>query len=180
MIFELHLALAKLGILLTALAVATSTTPIQVNMENAIGSPVSEVRSDNILISSPEALQVANFANNEAFNGDVGQTSTTIKQYVAYMAGRYDVPIERALWIAEKESQFEADRIGDTDKKCPNGEPMQSVGVWQINLCYHDVSIEFAQDIVSSTLWAMPRLKETPEIWSTFSFCRKWYKSCPF
>ena len=110
----------------------------------------------------------------------VEMSSSSIKKFIEEKAIEYNVPIERALFIARKESNFNPDVIGDGDKICQRtGKPIRSRGLWQINDCvWTDVSDEVAFNIVSSTLWAMPKLNETPEIWSTHRFCKLWYEDC--
>lgn len=107
-----------------------------------------------------------------------------IKDYIKKVAEDYGVSLERAFFIVEKESQFESSRVGDTDKICPQGinkgKVQRARGLWQINDCYHpEISDAVAFDIFASTDWAMPRVKNNPNIWSVWRFRKEWYKKSP-
>ena len=150
---NLQIALLKMSVLVLQLTLATSTMPIQQNMAEIEGK-------ESVLTDT---------------------SSSTIKVYLTEMAIKHEIPIERMLWIAEKESQWETDRVGDIDKVCPDGRQMRARGLWQIVNCWHDISDEEAFSVVSSTIYAIPYLKNKPEIWSGYRYCQKWFtKTCPF
>lgn len=100
----------------------------------------------------------------------------SIRNYIAEMAKANNLPVYDVLFTVEHESRFNPNAIGDTDKKCKDGTQMESVGLWQINLCVHEISKKDALDIVKSTEWAMKKFKENPNIWSAYRFRKIWYE----
>ncbi len=114
--------------------------------------------------------------NSERKSGVVETTpqflsSSSIKEYVRAEAIKNNVNIEMAMWIAEKESNWDAKAIG---------ESWRSFGLWQIYQPAHkDLSVGEMFDIASSTAWAMKEMKKNPEIWSVWRFCFDWFPDCP-
>jgi len=110
-------------------------------------------------------------------------TTEEIRTYVKQEAIRNGVSTTVALWIVEKESQFDPTRTGDDDKICGRtGEQQRSRGLWQISDCYHPgVTDECAYDPICSTEWALKHLKRGyARQWSVFRFCKAWWPaSCP-
>jgi len=92
------------------------------------------------------------------------------RRVIIDLAWEYRVNPDMAMFIAEKESRFNPRAIGDRHLTCKRtGMPIRSRGIWQINDCANpEVSDAEAFSVVSSTLWAMPRLKEKPWIWSVY------------
>lgn len=97
-------------------------------------------------------------------------TQAQVRAFIAQSARRHGISEFMALYIAENESHFNQYAVGDTHLTCKRtGKPIRSRGIWQINDCaWPEVSDVVAFDIKKSTEWAMPKLKETPEIWSTY------------
>lgn len=104
----------------------------------------------------------------------LSQEKPSVEEIIVSKAEEYGVPVDLALFIAKEESQFNPSAVGDTHLICEaTGKPIRSRGIWQINSCAHpDVSDELAFNVASSTDWAMPLLKKTPEIWSTYKLWR--------
>lgn len=82
-----------------------------------------------------------------------------IGQYITLIAIEQGVDPVMALGIAHCESGLNHLAVGDNGK---------SFGLWQIHLPSHPGTKEMALDPVKSTDWAIPRLKETPEIWTCY------------
>lgn len=100
------------------------------------------------------------------------ESPTNVRAYVAQQARFYGVSTTVALWIVEKESQFQ-NRPGDD---------FQSRGYWQISSVWHpEVSDECAWDLECSTHWALERILDGyAREWSVFKFCKRWWpKECP-
>ena len=104
-----------------------------------------------------------------------------IQEFIVSVAKQHNVDPQLALFIVRRESNFNPNVIGDGDKVCKRtGKPIRSRGLFQINDCvWPEISDEEAFSVVSSTIWAMPKLKEKPKIWSTYKFCKLWYEDCP-
>lgn len=83
-----------------------------------------------------------------------------VKDYIVVEALAVGVDPQLALKIANDESGFHPDRIGDHGT---------SYGIWQIHLPAHkDISPNQAEDIIWSTNWSLNELKEgNCRIWST-------------
>lgn len=82
----------------------------------------------------------------------------TIDKYIRAMAVEYGVDAELAVDIAHCESGLNHLAVGDKGK---------SFGLWQIHLPAHpSVTTTMALDPIWATEWAMPRLKDTPYIWT--------------
>ena len=82
-----------------------------------------------------------------------------VKQLIIEKSEEYKVNPQLALFIVQKESNFDPLAIGDEHLTCnlsksPNfGKPIRSRGLWQISDCSNwEVSDLEAFDIVSSTL----------------------------
>lgn len=141
--------------LLVVLALKVSLTPSITVVDAQSSKDVSEVRINQLTVE-----QIENYVNQEAVI--------------------YGVPIDRADWIGQHESQWNPKTIGDDQLICPvginKGKIEHSRGLWQISDCYHpEVSNAVAMNIVSSTLWAMPNLKKDPNMWSTWLYRFKWF-----
>ena len=79
---------------------------------------------------------------------------------------------EVMLCIARHESHFYSEAVGDTKLVCKQtGEPMESVGIWQINSCHHpEVPRSVALSITSSTAWAIQNVQNGKiKEWSTYA-----------
>ncbi len=83
-----------------------------------------------------------------------------VKDYIAAVATLNGVPVAETLHIAEAESGFNNQAVGDHGT---------SIGVWQIHLPAHpDISQAEATDTIFSTNWAVNQLKNGQcKIWST-------------
>lgn len=83
-----------------------------------------------------------------------------IKDYIAVEAIIAKVDVTMALHIAEAESKFNKEAVGDHGT---------SFGIWQIhNPQSKGLTKEQAKDIVFSTTWSMNQLKQgNCRIWST-------------
>ena len=102
--------------------------------------------------------------------------TTTVKQvrdYIQAQALEHGVNPNLALWIVKHESEFNPRAKGDREA---------SRGLWQISKIYHpEVSDEVAFSVTSSTDWSLGRIAEGKvNEWSTYRFCRKLYRDCPF
>jgi len=75
-------------------------------------------------------------------------TPEAVKAYITKEAIEHNIPVERALHVAEKESHFGEDPKGDLDIICKRtGEPVYARGVYQLTRCYYpQVSDEVAFD----------------------------------
>lgn len=83
-----------------------------------------------------------------------------IKNYIIQRSKESGINPELSLCIVKHESQFQGDRIGDTDFKGV------SLGWWQINTWYNPtITKEFAFDLASSTDWSLKQLKAGHRKW---------------
>lgn len=96
-----------------------------------------------------------------------------VKAYVEAQAMKYGVNPTLAIWIVKHESQFNPRAKGD-------GEA--SRGLWQISKIYHpEVTDAVAFNVASSTDWSLDRIRAGKAYeWSTYHYCRRLYKDCPF
>lgn len=84
----------------------------------------------------------------------------TVEEVITESAIKHDVDPSMALAVAKCESNLDPKALGDNGK---------SRGIWQIHApSWPEVSDEMAFNPVLSTQWAMPKLKETPEIWTCY------------
>lgn len=72
---------------------------------------------------------------------------THIEEYIHYVASKERIPVREALVIARCESGFNPNALN------PNGE--YSVGVFQINLKYHPLTLEEARNPFRNINYAM-------------------------
>lgn len=81
--------------------------------------------------------------------------------YLYLRAVQENISPEKLTLLAECESRFETDRIGDTDKICgATGKPIRSRGLFQINDCaWPEVSDKQAEDFYWATDWAIDMIK---------------------
>lgn len=103
--------------------------------------------------------------------------TSTVAHYIKTEAGPWWQ--ERALFIAEHESQFVFNQRGDMQLTCLNvkspyyGQPVEARGIWQITKCYHpEVTDAQADDVVWSTAWAMTRLTSDKLCAQEWTQCR--------
>lgn len=84
-----------------------------------------------------------------------------IKDYIAAEATLVGAPVAEVLHIAEAESGFNSNAVGDKGT---------SFGLFQIHLpAHHDISKEQANNIVFSTEWSIQQIKAgRGEMWSTY------------
>lgn len=109
-----------------------------------------------------------------AKNAPVGVPSPeVVRTFVLATSRAYGVNPRLADWIADKESQFNPNAIGDGGR---------SVGLWQFNLeANPEVLRSCALDYRCSTKLAMEWIIAGKSMaWSTYSMCRNWYPDCPF
>lgn len=106
-------------------------------------------------------------------------TSTTSTR--AYIEHATTTP-DRALYIAEHESDFVRNARGDKDITCNNsksvyyGKPVYARGVWQITRCWHpEVSDEQADDVEWSTAWALPLVANPKTCRAEWTTCRAFF-----
>jgi hypothetical protein len=98
------------------------------------------------------------------------------QEYVAHQAAKVGLDAELTVCIAEHESRFRPDALGDSHLTCPmTGEPQRSRGLFQISDCWHpEVSDEVAFSITSSTEWALDRMQQGyAHEWSTYDRCKR-------
>ncbi|MEO8361593.1 MAG: hypothetical protein ABI672_16280 [Vicinamibacteria bacterium] len=98
------------------------------------------------------------------------------RDYVAAHAAKLGVDADLAVCIAEHESKFQADALGDGDLICPlTGAPQRSRGLFQISDCWHpEVPDDIAFSVTSATEWALSRMKDGHlSEWSTYGSCKK-------
>ena len=97
-----------------------------------------------------------------------------LQEMVIKEAENHGVDASLALFVVTRESNWNPLAVGDQHLTCPKtGEPIRSRGLFQINNCsWPEVDDETAFSPVSSTLWAMPRLLTTPQIWTVFRWWR--------
>lgn len=107
--------------------------------------------------------------------------STTIRSYIEEKALLLGVKKELALYIAEHESRFNPDEIGDMDIICKKrdstnyGRPVRARGVFQITDCYWPhITDEQAFDARFNIDLALPLLKDKETCLVQFTTCR-WY-----
>ena len=142
--------------------------PFQQSQETALyasGQPTSLISEENAPASQNEPLP-------GVIEG-VSESETGLEAYIRLSARDWGVDERLVLCLIEKESQFNPRALGDTHLTCPaTGKPIRSRGILQINDCaWPEVSDETAFNFMSALEWGLPRIKETPEIWSTFSKC---------
>lgn len=107
-------------------------------------------------------------------NANLGANSPTfVAEYIRCEAQVYGVDVQKAIWIVGHESQFGANMRGDDGN---------SRGYWMINKIYHpEVSDQCADDLACSTHWSLNQiLNGKISEWSTWKYCKAWYKDCPF
>ena len=102
-------------------------------------------------------------------------TQGAIRTIIVAKAREMGVSELIALEIADKESRFNPLAVGDKHLICKKtGKRIRSRGIWQINSCaWPEVTDEIAFSVEKSTAWAMPKIKETPEIWSVYKLISK-------
>lgn len=94
----------------------------------------------------------ADTGNQEAIREVRQELQEKIALYIIAVAAERGVDGSLAWKVANCESGFKHDAVGDQGK---------SWGVWQIHLPAHPtVTIEFATDPIKSTEWAMDNLEE--------------------
>lgn len=107
------------------------------------------------------------------------ETADEVRNYVLAEAKKAGVHVEKFLYIAEKESQFNPKATGDMHITCPStGKPVRSRGLFQISTCYHpEVSDAQAYDVQFATGWAINVIANSKKDCITqFSTCRAWHK----
>jgi len=140
----------------------------QANAQTAYNAPTEEIRTESNI-----APQTAYFASEGATQGQSEANTPSqgeIRTMISAKAQKYGVSSYLALSLASWESQFNPRAVGDTHLTCKKtGKPIRSRGLWQINSCaWPEVTDEQAFDPMWSSEWAMPKIRETPEIWSTY------------
>lgn len=98
------------------------------------------------------------------------------RDYVAAHAAKLGLDVDLAVCIAEHESKFQPDALGDGHLTCPlTGAPQRSRGLFQISDCWHpEVSDEVAFSVTSATEWALSWMKDGHlSEWSTYGSCKK-------
>lgn len=106
-------------------------------------------------------------------------TTTDPKSYVEAVSKDSGVDISVTLYVLEHESRYCQDKLGDMDI-FREGKPVRARGCWQITQFFHpEISDECAFDLVCSTTWAIPRLKDKKTCIHEWSTCRDYYKSIP-
>lgn len=112
------------------------------------------------------------------------ETASEVREYVLAEAKKAGVHVEKFLYIAEKESQFNPNAVGDLDVICTNPnspyykKPVYSRGVFQFSRCwYSSVTDEQAFDVEFSTKLALSIIANSKkDCISQFSTCRAWHK----
>lgn len=102
-------------------------------------------------------------------------STTTVRQLVIDKSIEYGVDVNLALYVAEHESSFKHNALGDMNvyKK---GKPIRARGLWQITEFYHpNISDEQSFDPIWSTEWAMQYLKDPVVCKKMWSTCRAYY-----
>ena len=100
-------------------------------------------------------------------------TPQEVVDFVASESKKYGVNVQKSEWIVSHESMDGRDMVGDDGN---------SRGYWMISSIYHpEVSTACADNLQCSTDWSLEQIA-TGHIdeWSTYRFCREWYKDCPF
>ncbi|MBK5255235.1 MAG: transglycosylase SLT domain-containing protein [Vicinamibacteria bacterium] len=95
---------------------------------------------------------------------------------MAAQAAKVGINADLAVCIAEHESRFRPDALGDSHLTCPmTGEPQRSRGLFQISDCWHpEVSDEVAFSVSSATEWALARMQRGyAREWSTYGRCKR-------
>ena len=124
------------------------------------------------IVYSPktEAVQTEPLSVPEAF------VEPLPRDYVAAQAVKAGLSADLAVCIAEHESRFQPDALGDGHLTCPmTGEPQRSRGLFQISDCWHpEVPDEIAFSVASSTEWALARIQQGyAREWSTYGHCKR-------
>ncbi|MGE0406136.1 MAG: transglycosylase SLT domain-containing protein [Candidatus Korobacteraceae bacterium] len=175
---NLWLLLLLVPVLLAGSQVAS--TPLPVVEETEAVRMVASVRGTELIT---DALQ---HTAAEALPAPALRTSkSSVRALIKNAAIEHGIDPTIALFIVEKESQFDHHAKGDGHLPvCPigpnQGKPQRSRGLWQINDCYHhEVSDAIAFDPVKSTAWALRRIKRGYiHEWSTWVY-RERYKDSP-
>jgi Lysozyme like domain len=96
-----------------------------------------------------------------------------VRAYVQNAAKGARVDPRIADWIVTHESQHHPEATGDGGV---------SRGLWQINKDWHpEVSDACAYDVTCSTRWSLERIRAGyVDEWSTWKYCKAWFKDCPF
>jgi len=94
----------------------------------------------------------------------------SVKEYVIYTAQKEKIPVGEAMIIAKCESGYKKNSVND------KGE--YSVGIFQINLKYHDLTLEEARNPFTNINYAMELYwredkKGEPLRWSPWKNCAK-------
>ena len=102
-----------------------------------------------------------------------------IKHQIIYYATIKNVDIDLALFIANTESRFNSEALGDMHIKCwKNGKPVRARGLFQITECYHPTIADAdAFDPQFSILWSIPKMADTKLCKQTWTACRLYYNS---
>jgi len=105
-----------------------------------------------------------------------------IKDYLVEQSIQQGVSPELVLYMAENESHFRLQAIGDMDITCPHtGKPVRSRGIFQISECwYPEITDQEAFSLASSTAFALSHIKKSKQ-WcmSQWTTCRAYFKSYP-
>ena len=105
-------------------------------------------------------------------------TREEVRSYIIEKAKENNIPVELALYVADKESTFGQNPIGDTDIICPRtGEAVYARGVYQLTRCYYpQVSDQDAFDNRKNIDYVFDNnLLEGKTCKSQFTTCRHYY-----
>lgn len=110
-------------------------------------------------------------------------STTTVKQYIIEKAKEEKVSVDLALYVAEHESRFGEDILGDMDIICnkkdsPNyGKPVRAKGIYQFTDCYWPhITDQQAFDEKFNIDLAMTLLKDKKICIQQFTTCRRYYR----
>ena len=97
------------------------------------------------------------------------ERESELRQYLTAQAVLNNLNPDMVLYIVEKESGFNERAIGDMHLTCQKtGEPIRSLGIFQINTCVHEIADETAFNYKEATAWAIPHLQTEPHIWTAY------------
>lgn len=110
----------------------------------------------------------------------VDNSPETIKSMIRKLSREYGVNPELVLYIAQKESSFNTNAVGDMKIFCARtNSPVRARGLFQITECFFpDITDEQAFDYLWSAEWAIKQLSEGKKrCLSLWTSCRMYYNN---
>lgn len=92
--------------------------------------------------------------------------ASVIEAFIRMEAGATSLDVEKVVFIGKCESRLSPVVVNETPKE-------KSVGIFQINLKSHDISLQKAESPVWSTIWALNEMEQHG--FGAWKICSEWY-----